>query len=142
MMPNDAVPEILRGCALRETAHYNGGRDWFGYDHECIEYPRLRRHDRYDRRSKSVSSKWFVDEAECIDIHDAAKRLQIKPVLPDELLPALALVTDEPQDFRKTEHLSAILRLRRYGMVHANKGRVTITELGREYKPKETDNDA
>ncbi len=67
--------ETVRNWRMRERAHYNGGKEWFGYGHQCIENPRLYRLDRYLRKDRSVKSEWQVDGLACADIDDAITRL-------------------------------------------------------------------
>lgn len=66
---------------MRETAHYNGGSEWFGYKYQCIQQPRLSRKDRYTRKDRAVTSKWLVDGEECASFEEALDRLSVAPVM-------------------------------------------------------------
>lgn len=124
---------------MREVAHYNGGKEWFGYGHRCYQQPRLYRLDRYARKDRSVTSTWSVDGEDCVDLADAINRLNSDPVVgPDELrmLAALAPAFQPLKEVRATEpYLSmdhGVLHhwLPRKGLAEAENGYVRRTELG------------
>lgn len=75
---------------MREVAHYNGGREWFGYKYQCIQHPRLSRFDRYTRRDRSVASTWRVDGQECRSFEEAMAELDHAPALTVSELTAIA----------------------------------------------------
>lgn len=98
---------LLAGTHLRTTAHLNGGREWFGYLFQCIEYPRLQRLDRYYRKDRNVVSVWKVDGQEVESLDAAAEALNVPPILTPEEAVALALVPDEFTNLRQVENLIA-----------------------------------
>lgn len=83
-----------------EGAHFNGGKEWFGYRMNCVEQPRLSRMDRYTRKDRSVASTWEVDGVACADADAAWLALQAPPEVTQEERDALALIGDEPADLR------------------------------------------
>lgn len=87
--------EVARGWTMREHAHYNGGREWFGYGHQCIENPRLYRLDRYMRKDRSVQSEWSVDGEKCASFEDAVERLKLPPAILFDEMEMLALIEPE-----------------------------------------------
>ena len=64
---------------MREVMHINGGKDFFGYVHRCIEEPRLERYDRYDRKSRQVQSTWRVDGVDQPSLIAAGVALEAEP---------------------------------------------------------------
>lgn len=50
---------------LRETAHINASSSgWFGYVHECVEEPRITRHLKCIRKTRTTEITWRVDGVE------------------------------------------------------------------------------
>jgi hypothetical protein len=129
----------VKGWTMRETAHYNGGKEWFGYGHQCIENPRLYRLDRYTRKDRSVTSTWSVDGEDCADLDEAIERLNSDPVVTADEIAALKLLTTEFQPLRDVRAGDAYKALpqgtlshwcSRKGLVWAEKGQARLTELG------------
>lgn len=89
----------LRTCHMREAMHGHGD-GFFFYEHECIEHPRLRRFDRYDKKTRSVTSTWRVDGEDVADLAAAADRLARPPTITDAERVTLATVPDEWSDLR------------------------------------------
>ena len=56
-----SLPVEVKDWTLRETAHLNGGSAWFGYEHTCVQHPRLKRHTRCDKKLRTCSHTWSVD---------------------------------------------------------------------------------
>lgn len=122
--------EALAACHMRETMHLNGGKEWFGYIHQCVEHPRLSRKDKYTRKDRGVHSTWRVDGIECADLDAALAALALPVSLNDEERAALLQWRD---DFaaawaaRGTNY--AMMRaLGDKGLVNGKSG---ITEAGR-----------
>jgi hypothetical protein len=46
---------------IREVAHYNGGKAFFAYSYECVQYPQLTLFKRFDRKTKQVTNTWRVN---------------------------------------------------------------------------------
>lgn len=125
---------------MRERAHYNGGKEWFGYGHQCVEEPRLYRIDRYQRATRSVESEWQVDGQPVPSLEAAAEMLNIEPTLAGEEGPLLLLVTPEYQRRSEIkahdayasleEPFTAFHYLDRKGMVEWEDGRVRLTRRG------------
>lgn len=67
--------EQVRQWTMREEIHHNGGREWFGYTHRCVEEPRLTRFDRYEKKTRSVTSTWRVDWIDRASLEDAVEAL-------------------------------------------------------------------
>lgn len=63
---------------IREWAHINGGRAFFAYEYRCDQEPRLTRFDRYDKKTRSVTSTWRVDGVDQPDLNAALQTLGIE----------------------------------------------------------------
>ncbi len=117
---------------MREAAHYNGGKVFFAYLHRCVEQPRLARFDRYDRKTKSVTSTWRVDGADRASLSDAVLALNSPPVFDAE---ELAFLRDAPADFeperRPNLDYTLMDRVRNKGGIECERGRFRTTDLGR-----------
>ena len=94
-MSEKVTRESLKSCHMRETIHLNGGKEWFGYIHQCVEHPRLSRKDKYTRKDRGVHSTWRVDGIECTDLDAALDALAKPVVLTDEERTALTLWRDD-----------------------------------------------
>lgn len=126
---------------VTESAHYNGGKEWFGYGYTCVQQPRLYRLDKYLKKDRTVTSTWSVDGKDCADLTEAVERLNVDPVIGDDeramlasLLPAfqpLARVREAEPYTTLTDAPSVLHHwLRRKGLVEAQNGHVRRTELG------------
>lgn len=115
---------------MRETAHLNGGKDWFGYKHQCIEQPRLSRLDRYLRKDRSVTSTWRVDGGDCASFEDALDQLESPPSMTIADLDAVSQFTAAEMgkadfaDFQAT--YPALRTLADKGLVWWQAGRVRL----------------
>lgn len=130
-----SAPGFPADWTMRETAHYNGGRDWFGYEYQCNQQPRLRRLDRYTRKDRSVASTWRVDGQDCLDAFDALERLSHAPVLGEDELAVLAQITPEVMSKKDLDALNIDWRNRQdrlsaKGLIWWEKGQVRRTPLG------------
>lgn len=67
-----------KDLTIREIAHYNGGKAFFAYGYECVQYPRLTLFKRFDRKTKQVTNTWRVDGADQVDL--AAALIALEPV--------------------------------------------------------------
>jgi hypothetical protein len=45
----------------REAVHFNGGREFFGYGHQCVDQPRLLVVDKYFRKDRRQERSYTVD---------------------------------------------------------------------------------
>lgn len=118
----------LLKCTTHEAAHFNGGKEWFGYLHRCNQHPRLTRMDKYFRSPRRVESTWRVDNEQVATLAEAAERL-LKPYRPTpEDLTLLALVPDE---FTRFEQRSRFMHLRDVGLVEFHDGNCRRTDTGR-----------
>lgn len=93
----------LTASHMKERAHLNGGRDWFGYIHQCVEYPRLSRLDKYLRKNRSVESTWRVDGAPVADLGAAVTALNVPPVFTEDEQALLDRIPLEFSNLRKLE---------------------------------------
>lgn len=141
-MPLTLTAAEAEGWLYRETAHINGGPDWFGYKHVCFQHPRLTRVDRYARRGRTVTSILYVDGQEVADLEAAVQALMKAPVIAPELLAFLKLMpsqwTKKSDLFAEAAHgeenrnavLIALLNLAALGLVEWEDGAVQPTQLG------------
>ena len=67
-----------KDLTIREVAHYNGGKAFFAYGYECVQYPRLTLFKRFDRKTKQVTDTWKVDGVEQADLAAALIALDTK----------------------------------------------------------------
>lgn len=109
----------LLKCTTHEAAHYNGGKEWFGYLHRCNQHPRLTRMDKYIRKTRGVESAWNVDGQPCASLSEAAERLSTpyQPT-PEEL----TLLAEVPEEFTRLENRSRFSRLQEVGLVEFKNG--------------------
>lgn len=107
----------LKGCTMRETMHLNGGEAWFGYGYQCNEHPRLSRIDRYDRKTKAVTSVWQVDGDDVPSLDDAAARLAAPPVITDQMRADMDAIGHEFADHRKSIGYSRLKKLEACGLL-------------------------
>lgn len=132
--------ETIAEWKMRERAHYNGGKEWFGYGYQCVENPRLYRIDRYKKATRSVESEWQVDGAKCADIAECAARLNSPPLLTDDEFAMLNVVQPgfvSRAELKRIEAYASfddpmhILHyLDRKGCIEWQSGSVRLTELG------------
>lgn len=121
---------------MQEHAHFNGGKEWFGYGHTCVEQPRLYRMDKYLRKDRSVQSTWSVDAEDCASLEQAIERLNVDPVLTDldsDTLARIPLAQIARDDFKEMFGDDWYTRLHwasRKGLMVWRNGRGQITELG------------
>lgn len=118
----------LLKCTMREVAHYNGGKEWFGYLHRCNQHPRLTRMDKYIRKTRAVESIWRVDGNSVTGLSQAAELLST----PYEPTPEeLALLAEVPDEYARFEDRHRFLRLQDVGLIEFQKGACRRTDAGR-----------
>lgn len=121
-----------RNWRMREAAHYNGGAAFFAYLHRCIEQPRLARFDRYDRKTRSVTSTWRTDGQDAQSLADAIQRLNVPPVFTAEELAFLAKApVDYETERRKDVDYLIADAVRNKGAIEYENGLFRLTETGR-----------
>lgn len=133
--------ELARDWHMREVAHYNGGKEWFGYGHQCVEQPRLYRLDKYIRKDRSTQSIWSVDGETCADFAEALERLETPPVATDAELALLAKMSSEWRPLREERErlkpdgfMDVYYGLSRKGLIEARDGQMRLTESGAALK--------
>jgi hypothetical protein len=119
----------LINCTMHESAHLNGGKEWFGYIHRCNEHPRLTRMDKYIRKTHRVESTWRVDGKPVAGLAEAAELLSTPYQPRPEELALLALVPDE---YTMLEERSRFIPLREVGLIEFKDGECRRTDAGRE----------
>jgi len=118
----------LSACTMREEAHYNGGKEWFGYRHRCIQHPRLTRFDKYIRKTRSVESTFSVDGKLVANLEAAAQLLAIPYQPTPEDLELLRLVPDE---WTRMEDRVRFVHLQDFGLIEFKTGDCRRTDAGR-----------
>lgn len=118
----------LLECTMHESAHLNGGKEWFGYIHRCNQHPRLTRMDKYYRATRGVESVWRVDGMAVTSLAEAAEKLATPYQATADELTLLATVPDE---FTSFEQRVRFLPLREGGLIEAKDGKFRRTDAGR-----------
>ena len=124
--------EDAKSWHVQEAAHYNGGDKFFAYLHRCVEQPRLSRFDRYDRKTKSVTSTWRTDGIDRSSFEAAIDALNTPPSFDAD---ELAFLQTAPQEF--TKKVAGAIdwaindRVVNKGGVEWEKGCWRVTEAGR-----------
>lgn len=116
---------------MRESTHYNGGAVFFAYLHRCVEQPRLSRFDRYDRKTRSVTSTWRTDGIDRQSMAEAIEALNSPPAFDADEVAFLLKVPDEFTDIREGIDWSLNDRVVNKGAVEWQHGRCRITPAGR-----------
>lgn len=109
--------EDARKWGMVEAAHINGGKEWFGYVHRCVQQPRLSRFDKYSRSTKSVQSTWRVDGEDVGSLESAVDELAYPPRFTATELLVLAQIGREPADYRKVHPYEITSTLRDKGAI-------------------------
>lgn len=136
-----SIVAVPSGWHLRETAHFNGGKAWFGYEYQCIEEPRLRRLDKYLRADRSVTSVWRVDGVDCASPAEVMERLVLPPAIGEDEMAVLSLMTTEYMGKAELDALNIDWRNRRdslnqKGLIWWENGKVRLTAHGVEAQGK------
>lgn len=80
----------------RDDVHFNGGREFFGWGHRCIDQPRLLVIDKYFRKERSTQRSYLIDgKTPCATLEEALTALAVPPKLSDDLLVLLRGLSDE-----------------------------------------------
>lgn len=116
---------------MQEAVHYNGGDAFFAYLHRCIEQPRLSRFDRYDKKTRAVTSTWKIDGIDRPSFAEAIERLNAPAVFDADELAHLATLPDDYVDIRKGLDWPVARRVRDKGGSHWEDGKCRITPAGR-----------
>jgi hypothetical protein len=118
----------LLKCTMREEAHFNGGKEWFGYRFRSVQHPRLSRFDKYIRATRGVESTFEVD-GEPVASLQAAAELLVKPyeVQPEDI----KLLNLVPDCWELLDQRARFLRLRDVGLVEFRDGSCRRTDSGR-----------
>lgn len=118
----------------REAVHYNGGSEFFGYGHRCIDQPRLLVIDKYFKRDHSTQRSFQVDgQTSCTTLDEALDALTVPPTVNAEERALMATLGD---DWHVPEKRAPYLPLADKGFVTWGRDaddRVTlrITDAGR-----------
>lgn len=121
---------------FRQSDHYNGGKDWFGYGGECHLHPRIYLLTRSIRATRSTEYEYSVDGEKVENLSAALERITRPPNVSDDEMEALRLVPDDWSDRRAWKFwpggYATLWRLHRKGLVEADDGRTRRTDLGRQ----------
>lgn len=80
----------------RDAVHLNGGREFFGWGHRCVDQPRLLVIDKHFKKDRSTQRSYLVDgKTPCTTLDEALALLSAPPSLSDELLALLRGLPDE-----------------------------------------------
>lgn len=107
----------LKQCTMRETAHLNGGAEFFGCVLVCNEQPRLQRIDKHFRKTKTTTFQYQVDGENVASLDEAAERLSVPPLVTDEMRADLAAIGSKYGDHRKTIGYGRLKKLENCGLI-------------------------
>lgn len=80
----------------RDAVHFNGGREFFGWGHRCVDQPRLLVIDKYFRKDRSTQRSYLIDgKTPCTTLDEALAVLSKPPTISDDLLALLRGLSDE-----------------------------------------------
>jgi hypothetical protein len=71
----------IKTLTIREVAHYNGGKAFFAYGYECVQYPRLTLFKRFDKKLRTVTATWRVDGVDQASLEEAVEVLSSLEIL-------------------------------------------------------------
>lgn len=119
----------------KNDVHFNGGKEWFGYGHRCIDQPRLLVVDKYFRKDRSVKRSYQVDgKIRCETLAEALAALSVPPAVDDEQRRLLATVS--PEWYRPEERGDlvplAYMGLVEWGRDPDNKVTCRLSDSGRK----------
>lgn len=119
----------------KDDVHFNGGKEWFGYGHRCIDQPRLLVVDKYLRKDRSVKRSYQVDgKIRCETLAEALAALSVPPVVNEEERALLATVL--PDWYRPDERGNlvslAYMGLVEWGRDEDKKVTCRLSEAGRK----------
>jgi len=91
----------------RDAVHFNGGREFFGCGHRCVDQPRLLVIDKYFKKDRSTQRSYLVDgKTPCTTLDEALAALDHPPkVTADEIDLLRALPSDWSQPERRGPYL-------------------------------------
>lgn len=92
-MRKPTVEEARQWRWLSNSSHYNGGSEWFGYGHACVDEPRLQILDKYVRATRQGTRTFFVDGARAYPtLEEAVAGLAEMPTITSEEAELLASI--------------------------------------------------
>jgi hypothetical protein len=101
----------------RDAVHFNGGQEFFGWGHRCIDQPRLLVIDKYFKKDRSSQRSYLIDgRTPCTTLDEALAALSVPPVVTDadrELLQQLS----SSEDWTRPEKRAPFLPLADMGLV-------------------------
>lgn len=121
---------------LKDAMHINGGKEFFGYGHRCIDQPRLLVIDKYFKRDRSTQRSYIIDgKTPCPSLDEALAALSNPPELEANDLARLRSV---PDDWHRPEDRFPLVALADVGFVEWGRDadkKVTCrrTDAGRSY---------
>lgn len=119
---------------FRQSDHYNGGREWFGYGGECHQHPRIYLLTRSIRKTQSTEYEYSVDGEKVADLASALERIKSPPFVCDNERAALRSLSLEWSDRHAWKQwvggYNLAHQLRRKGLIEADDGRIRLSELG------------
>lgn len=118
----------------RNAVHFNGGKDFFGWGHRCVDQPRLLVIDKYIKKDRSTQRSYLIDsKTPCTTLAEALAALSVPPILTPEECDLLATVSP---DWMVPEKRGPLLPLADMGMIEwgrdaDNKVTSRLTAAGR-----------
>lgn len=121
---------------VKDAVHINGGKEFFGYGHRCIDQPRLLVIDKYFKRDRSTQRSYIIDgKLPCTSLDEALTALADPPRLEAE---DLSRLRDVPDDWFRPDPRGPLLPLADMGLIEWGRDadkKVTCrrTDAGRSY---------
>src|SRR5687767_12756070 len=79
----------------RDAVHFNGGKQFFGYGHRCIDQPRMLVIDKYFNKDRSQQRSYLIDGKQPFTtLAEALAALAMPPVLSDDELRLLSALPE------------------------------------------------
>jgi hypothetical protein len=115
--------------------HFNGGEVFFGYGYTAIDEPRLKLIRKWFRKGPKrglYEDSYYVDGKHVADYEDAIEALKVPVSFTNEELMCLAIIGDEPFDYRPLVPVQIRSSLADKGAIEwGPPGRCRRTDVGR-----------
>lgn len=125
-----------------DDVHFNGGKEFFGWGHRCVDQPRLLIIDKHFRRDRSTQRSYLIDgRTPCTTLDEALAALSVPPAVGADDIALLR--TLPPDGWSRPEQRAPYIPVAEMGLIEWGRDeekRVTcrLTEAGRNILASET----